>query len=360
MLRELAQAYRLKGVPDRALDFLSKAMEGRPDDLALLIDRGSLYSELGRYDQAVADLSRALRVKPDDPRVWKARGNVHARLGHPDESAADLARAMTYLNIPYDGSFWNLIDPSGTYSSAASDPDLFERVVRLRPDDIRLYRMRCEILARRRDWRQVADLLARLGKVAPDDQFNGHVEAIVRAWIGDDEGYRRICREMRARFGTTTNLMIARRVIQTCLLLPDELPDLHALKSLRDRLGFDPAKPSDAFTHWTEGLYLTRDGRPGAALEAYRPVEASIIYPTILAQFHVVKAIAYQRSGLPTEARRELDETRRLVEASKFDPRHEGLYHDSWHDWMRIQILLREAEALILHDPIFPANPFAR
>jgi len=29
-------------------------------------------------------------------------------------------------------------------------------------------------------------------------------------------------------------------------------------------------------------------------------------------------------------------------------------------DWYRHLILFREAEALILHDPIFPADPFAR
>jgi hypothetical protein len=29
-------------------------------------------------------------------------------------------------------------------------------------------------------------------------------------------------------------------------------------------------------------------------------------------------------------------------------------------DWLPLQLLLREAEALILYDPVFPADPFAR
>jgi hypothetical protein len=29
-------------------------------------------------------------------------------------------------------------------------------------------------------------------------------------------------------------------------------------------------------------------------------------------------------------------------------------------DWLPLQVHLREAEAVILHDPVFPANPFAR
>jgi len=31
-----------------------------------------------------------------------------------------------------------------------------------------------------------------------------------------------------------------------------------------------------------------------------------------------------------------------------------------WAAWVRATIVRNEAEALILYDPIFPANPFAR
>jgi hypothetical protein len=33
---------------------------------------------------------------------------------------------------------------------------------------------------------------------------------------------------------------------------------------------------------------------------------------------------------------------------------------ESWHDWMACDLLRREAEAKILYDPVFPANPFGR
>ena len=32
---------------------------------------------------------------------------------------------------------------------------------------------------------------------------------------------------------------------------------------------------------------------------------------------------------------------------------------DAWYDWLICKILFREAEAAILYDPIFPADPFA-
>jgi hypothetical protein len=44
------------------------------------------------------------------------------------------------------------------------------------------------------------------------------------------------------------------------------------------------------------------------------------------------------------------------VEAAKVD----GAVAMPTPDWLALQLFRREAEALILYDPIFPADPFAR
>jgi hypothetical protein len=69
--------------------------------------------------------------------------------------------------------------------------------------------------------------------------------------------------------------------------------------------------------------------------------------------------MAYQRTRRPAEARQELQRVRNAVEQSGFDPWHEGERPFMWSDWLRLHLLLPEAEGLILHDPIFPADPFA-
>jgi hypothetical protein len=52
-----------------------------------------------------------------------------------------------------------------------------------------------------------------------------------------------------------------------------------------------------------------------------------------------------------------LDAARRALEVSE-PPSHDR--GEGWHDWLICRIVLREAEALIVFDPRFPAAPFAR
>ena len=42
------------------------------------------------------------------------------------------------------------------------------------------------------------------------------------------------------------------------------------------------------------------------------------------------------------------------------DTKSDGAVSLSTTDWLPLQLLRREAEALILYDPVFPADPFAR
>jgi hypothetical protein len=269
-------------------------------------------------------------------------------------------------------SWHSLADPTGTYAIAAADPELFRRVAAIRPRDRRLYRARLDHLAERRDWLAAADVLARLDALGPFDHYFGHIEGIIRAFVNDVEGYRRVCQRMLARFGATSQPTIARRVLQTCLLLHDALPDLGTLKPLRDRMPHDPTESAYEYSLWTEALWLIRSGQHDAALNTLRGVGQS--WPAeILPQLPLMRAIAYQRTGQAAAAGRELAESRRRIEElAKPTPRFEGLAFDpwhegklprgdgEWHDYLRILVLRREAEALILYDPVFPADPFAR
>jgi hypothetical protein len=84
--------------------------------------------------------------------------------------------------------------------------------------------------------------------------------------------------------------------------------------------------------------------------------DAAALNPTV----RLVFAMAYQRADRPAEARQELQRVRNAVEQSGFDPWREGDLPFVWWDWLRLHLLLHEAEGLILDAPIFPADPFAR
>jgi hypothetical protein len=75
-------------------------------------------------------------------------------------------------------------------------------------------------------------------------------------------------------------------------------------------------------------------------------------------QNRLVLAMAHQRLGHPQQARAFLDRVHRSwdrVQSSKRD----GAVTLFSVDWLPLQLFRREADAMILYDPIFPADPFA-
>jgi hypothetical protein len=120
-----------------------------------------------------------------------------------------------------------------------------------------------------------------------------------------------------------------------------------------------PAR-ANPYTPLAQGLYEYRAGRPESAVEHLRPARSTFDGGALNATVRLVLAMAYQRTGCPAEARQELQQVRNAVERWGFDPWREGDLPVMWNDWLRLQILLPEAEGLILYDPIFPADPFAR
>jgi tetratricopeptide (TPR) repeat protein len=62
-------------------------------------------------------------------------------------------------------------------------------------------------------------------------------------------------------------------------------------------------------------------------------------------------AMAHHRLGHRDQARRWLDRLR------KYQPSAEA---DKFWDELQIRLLLAEAEAVVLYDPVFPKDPFAR
>ena len=73
-------------------------------------------------------------------------------------------------------------------------------------------------------------------------------------------------------------------------------------------------------------------------------------------------AMSHRRLDHEAEARQWLDKAIRFVDdraATLPDPKNATRLFVNEEDWRDYQVLRPEAEALILYDPIFPANPFA-
>jgi hypothetical protein len=79
---------------------------------------------------------------------------------------------------------------------------------------------------------------------------------------------------------------------------------------------------------------------------------------------HLFLAMAEQRLGHVAVSRRELDAARKLLEGlgrlhGWWDSSDTELMDYGWSEWVIATVVGREAEALILYDPLFPADPFA-
>ena len=177
-------------------------------------------------------------------------------------------------------------------------------------------------------------------------------EADLRSWLEDRAGYRRVCREMLERFGSTSDPVIARSTLLSCLLVDDAIPDRRMLAPLLDQIRADPAARAQAWSRIAEGLHEYRAGRYAAALDSVRPLSevkapSSDIIPAALGC--MIRALAHARLGQVAEARRQFATAEATLNQapSVFDPSSEGPLPANWPGWLRYYTLRREAEGLL-------------
>jgi tetratricopeptide (TPR) repeat protein len=232
----------------------------------------------------------------------------------------------------------------------------YAKLLELRPNDEHLWTGRGRYHALRSEWDQAAADFARGITSAPPTSQEWFEHACLRLIVGDEEGYRAFVREMRRREGQTNDPLVAYVLARSCVLTAD------------------PVVEPEQIIRWAEQA-VRHGGQPwhlhvlGAAYyrawrldEAIKCLEKSNTrYSGIddyKLQNRLVLAMAHQRLGHSQQARALLDRVHRSwerVQASRTD----GAVSLFSVDWLALQLLRREAEAVILYDPIFPADPFA-
>jgi WD40 repeat protein/serine/threonine protein kinase/tetratricopeptide (TPR) repeat protein len=225
----------------------------------------------------------------------------------------------------------------------------FDEAVRARPNSaaIRLERGRFEI-ARGRPERAAADFGQAIHYLPEDLQLRyGQVLSLLV--LGDQAGVRRACAELLDRFGRSAGSLIANNVAWYCVLAPDAVADRDAPIRLAElAINGAPAAQKPAYLN-TLGAALYRAGRFQEAIshlqEGIRK-RGDESFP----QDWSFLALAHHQLGHHAEARTWLDRLR------TYQPNgSDGAY---WNE-LEIHLLRRDAEAVILYDPIFPTDPFA-
>jgi len=197
-------------------------------------------------------------------------------------------------------------------------------------------------LGRRGEWKQAALVLDRAIALRPDELDWLICSAILRLNQGDLEGYRKRCREMLDRFGTTNQPGRAHTIGLTLLLVPEPVGDrdeLLALAKVAARTGQSRYVRTLAMAHY-------RQGRVAEARELLQKVSTAPYRGYSKAKTLFFLAMAHHRLGESNEAQRRLQEAVREFDRAAAGIKN-GNYGRLWRRWMTVAIVRREAESLI-------------
>jgi tetratricopeptide (TPR) repeat protein len=343
---------------DRATADYDRELMFDPGRVRLWLARGRRLAELGRWGPADADLDKAVELGKDDPRTWAERGRIFAEWGRPDRAADDLARALDLAETASEEV------RDAIASDLASRDAVYDRVAPRRPGDRRLREWRIRQLARCGLWDRAA-LVA--GTIPEADPYDRIAQAGLLILAGDRDGYRRACREaldLDRRSDDAKTLVLADR---PGILAPDAL-DEHGLAIEMAERALEGNLP-DAMNWPGCTLYVLGAAhyRAGNDEQAVRACRRSLEeYPGWFGKVlnWPVLALAYHRLGDAEEARKALDQAWKLAGRTRRGRFDAGSFLAESHlyylvNGLELMIWLREAEAVILDDPAFPADPFA-
>jgi serine/threonine protein kinase/WD40 repeat protein len=215
------------------------------------------------------------------------------------------------------------------------------------------------------EWEKAAEDFARVIEGNPKEHWYWYISASLKLEMGDRQGYRRICKEMLARFGKNDKSEWREFVAFTCSLAPDAVSDFGPILKLADQAV--TGSEQGAYPRWnvlTKGLAEYRAGHYASAVDWMNRFAPRVDGAHCDASVFAVVAMAKHRLGvagtesskpmLAEEARAALSHAQTILSQKMPDPKAGRPWGDKWpysvdnfHDWLHAQILCREAEALL-------------
>jgi eukaryotic-like serine/threonine-protein kinase len=352
--RPLDGAVRL----ERARFYTSRSQPGRAeDDYVRSYTLGSRDPKLIDTIVASDSLFRRVVAEPggSDATLWAKHGEIRLSQSRWNDAAAAFARE---LELSPEGRSWES-PRSARLLSLARWHRAYARLMELRPDDGQLWCVRGRYYALRDRWELAAADFARGVTSAPPDSEEWFEHACLRLIVGDDEGYRTFVQEIRRREGQTSSPFVAYILARTCTLAAEPVVEPEQVIGWAEtplRYGRPP------WNLHVAGAAHYRAGHFAQAIKWLEESNAAFSAYTSGDHFQLqnrfVLAMAQKRSGRAAQARAMLAEAQRLwqrIEAA----RTAAAVSLPTVDWLPMHILRREAESVILYDPVFPSDPFA-
>jgi WD40 repeat protein/Tfp pilus assembly protein PilF len=338
-----ARANAVLSEPDDAIADYTQVLARDSDHEGALIARARLLTHVNRHQEAVADFTAAISNQADEVSLYGERGAALAALNRWEEAAADFIRAVAAE--PESDRPWSTQGP--IRRRVASRDELFNPVASARADDRELWIARLHYLAGAGDWERAEAAADRVVELNPEDHWSWFSLAPLRLEVGDIDGYRLVCREMLARFAGSDDPYIAERTAKTCFLADRAVDELGVARSLSERaVERGENDPAVKWFRLAYGLGRFRGGDFQGALEELRKClspETESLYLDGAA--HNVLAMAHHRLQQAEKAKESLAKARALKD--RMPDVDEPGFVQNWADWLRFQILFREASALV-------------
>jgi serine/threonine protein kinase/tetratricopeptide (TPR) repeat protein len=372
--RELGIVRAELGEPESAATAFARLVEltPGPQRAAVLVDLATLEQKARRLEQSRRWWEKVLPIRvqavaqrPDDLEAWRDLGIVHAELGQAEAAAPAFVKLMELTPETKDPTYWWSPDRAGIGAALANHDGIFGRVVQARPRDRSLLIARFHYFGRRRRWKEAAEMARRVTEINPSDEQARSYHLALLLLIGDVEGCRRATRERRAAgLKDDDELSIAAQFLGVSPVAQPRKPDPQTDVTVDEK-----AVPNQLTSMWIRGLRAYLDGRFADAVNRLHQVPGLTEHPFFLTKNGFVLAMALQQLGQVAEARREFEAARKGLDGlgrafgwgDRSSAIEDGELMDyGWTERVIATVLYRVAEALILYDPIFPADPFAQ
>ncbi len=330
--RLLAQRARARGRAkqwERAVEDYEHAARLAPDDADLLLEAARACAQHRQPARAADYFAQAAAARPDDASLWLETGRELARLERWDKAAEHFVRALDLLP---GGSSVNAPRAQVGLEVARSQP-LFERAIRLRPDDPYLWIGRGRYHVERRQWKEAA---ADFAHVAESSGVEGPAfeYAALLLILGDEAGYRKAAARMIEKAGAAPSPAEAYTLARTCDVAPKSPEPARAVAWAEQAVANRPA--AGWYLH-VLGLALYRNGNAKEAVARLEESERTGWEPALN---WLALALAHHRLGHAEQARKYLGQATELLDKPPATPRFSA-------DVLEGQVLRREAEELI-------------
>jgi serine/threonine-protein kinase len=349
----LGRAWLAKGDYPEAIAALSQAVALKRDYADALWSRGMGYLKSEAPEKALADLSRVVELLPQSAAAWRERGVVYDRLNQWTMAAADYSEAIR--RDPKDMWSWDhrahvrvrLHDWDGALGD-------FSETLRLDPKRALNWMNRGEVFAERAQWAKARADFEKALELDPDGVMGWFCSACLYVQCADLDAYRRLCRRMLDRFGQSKNIGDLAIVAHARALAEQpngERASVRQLAQLRmelsDVISSEPGYR--AMSRHVLALACYRIGEYNEAVTILERADQTDQHSLRDIDRCLVLAMSHFRLSHVAEARQWLGRGTRLVEqeASSMPKGAFAPAGRAWWDWLCVQMLRQEAEALL-------------